>query len=160
MAINAALSYSIRGAVGRRQTSPFYLGSFDGNLTDVSTIATAFSETLDAVVDGKIEAGHILVPIVLGDVKTDPVAGSRSPDGGLLSFGLADQPYRWSVRMAAYAAALFSGADIPRTGATDALVDYLLSTISQGGHSFNFQEKTFSYNLDSFIGGELSINKL
>jgi hypothetical protein len=55
---------------------------------------------------------------------------------------------------------LFIGTDIPRTGATDTLCDYLLSAVAQGGHTLVFTDKGLANNLTGFIGAELSINKL
>ena len=88
--------YTIYDAKARKSTHSVWLPG-ETTLTQAQTFASAYSELLDAVIDGKIARVGIVFDADLGTVKADAVAGCDVENGALFIYDAGAYTFRHRV---------------------------------------------------------------
>jgi hypothetical protein len=88
--------YTIYDAKARKSTHSVWLPGAT-TLANAQAFADAYSELLDAVIDGKIARVGIVFEAELGDVKADAVAGCDVENGALFIYDAGAYTFRHRV---------------------------------------------------------------
>lgn len=131
VALTSLISYSIKAAVGKPKSLPFYVPSSGLTLANAQLWSDDMAPLLDAVTEGAILGASVTFALTLpSGLKATPLADSDIQEGALFSMVAAGTIYKEGIWVPAYLQSLFTGTEVDTVGAgaSKDFADYIKAT--------------------------------
>ena len=156
------ISYAVqdyKGSVARIQV-PVPRGAL--SIAQVEGYMQLLGEPLDNILDGKIVAADLRVGLNITPIvgqKTGPVLNSDVEEGANMSYAAAGTDYSFSIRLPAFAAALFSGKAVnDQSQLVQEFNSAITAGLSVGGTTVSPSDR-YENDLITFIRGTKTFRK-
>lgn len=153
MAQDARLSVTLRDEWGIEAATAAYISVDDAaTMASLQTAWFHFQQDVDAISDGQIIRGSIVLGMAPDSVKAAPIAGGRVEQTGLFNFIGTASPRRWAAAVPAIAAATLVGDRINLANADVTTFIALLTGGVAGTYSYtNDHGQPITAMVDAFV---------